>query len=352
MIDVRPFESFVNSPDALTYTIRGVRSAVKLTNFGATILGIAVPDTYGTRADVVLGYSLFDSYLDNPACFGSSIGPSANRADKAEIPLNGVVYHLPKNNGPDNQNNLHTDLIAGIHKRIWQTKLDEAHNAVVFSIDLVDGEYGLPGNRHITARYELVEESTQSTVNLTYACTTDAPTFVNMTNHVYFNLNGHDSGDVCGHSLTIRADSYLPLREDSVSAGTIDSVAGTPFDFRTPKAIGKDIKIDNEQLKIARGYDHCFAINNYADGQLRPALLATSESGRSLEIQITAPGAHLYTGNWIDEARAKDGASYKPLAGFAFESEFYPDCAHHAEWPQPVCTPDQPYSSQIVYRFF
>ncbi len=352
MIDVRPFDSFVNSPAALTYTIRGAHSAVKLSNFGATILGISVPDIYGTQADVVLGYGLFDLYLDNPACFGASIGPSANRADKAEIPLNGVVYHLPKNNGPDNQNNLHTDLVAGIHKRIWQAEIDEAHNTVTFSIDLVDGEYGLPGNRHITAAYTLVEEASQSTLNLTYTCTTDATTFVNMTNHVYFNLNGHDSGDVLDHQLTIQADSYLPLRDDSVSAGTVDSVAGTPFDFRTPKTIGKDLDADNEQLKIARGYDHCFAITNYENGQLRPALLATSESGRSLEIQITAPGAHLYTGNWIDEARAKDGAIYKPHAGFAFESEFYPDCAHHAEWPQPTCTPEQPYSSQIVYRFF
>ena len=161
MIDVRPFDSFVNSPAALTYTIRGAHSAVKLSNFGATILGISVPDIYGTQADVVLGYGLFDLYLDNPACFGASIGPSANRADKAEIPLNGVVYHLPKNNGPDNQNNLHTDLVAGIHKRIWQAEIDEAQNTVTFSIDLVDGEYGLPGNRHITATYKLVEESTQ-----------------------------------------------------------------------------------------------------------------------------------------------------------------------------------------------
>jgi len=288
MIDVRPFDSFVNSPTALTYTIHGAHSAIKLSNFGATILGISVPDVYGTQADVVLGYGLFDLYLDNPACFGASIGPSANRADKAEIPLNGVVYHLPKNNGPNNQNNLHTDLVAGIHKRIWQAEIDESHNTVTFSIDLIDGEYGLPGNRHVTATYELVEEVAQSTVNLTYTCTTDAATFVNMTNHVYFNLNGHDSGDVCGHQLTIQAESYLPLREDSVSAGTINSVAGTPFDFRTPKAIGKDLGAENEQLKIAHGYDHCFVINNYKNDQLRPALLATSESGRSLEIQITA----------------------------------------------------------------
>ena len=352
MIDVRPFDSFVNSPAALTYTIRGAHSSIKLSNFGATILGISVPDVYGTQADVVLGYSLFDLYLDNPACFGASIGPSANRTDKAEIPLNGVIYHLSKNNGLDNQNNLHTDLVTGIHKRIWQTEIDEAHNTVKFSIDLVDGEYGLPGNRHITATYELVEDAAHSTVNLTYTCTTDAATFVNMTNHVYFNLNGHDSGNVCGHQLTINADSYLPLREDSVSAGTIDSVVGTPFDFRTPKTIGRDLRQENKQLNIAHGYDHCFVINNYEDGQLRPALLATSENGRSLEIQITAPGAHLYTGNWLDEARAKDGATYKPQAGFAFESEFYPDCAHHEKWPQPTCTPEQSYSSQIVYRFF
>lgn len=352
MIEVRPFSHFVTPITAHTYTLQNAHSKLVLSDFGASIISLYVPDKNGLLKDVVLGFDFIDSYLDNPACFGNTIGPSANRTDKAELPIKNKIYHLQKNDGPELQNNLHTDLVGGIHKRIWNAEPNDEKNEVTFSLVLHDGEYGLPGNRTIKAAYKLVEDVQQTTLFLTYSCTTDMQTFTNFTNHTYFNLNGHSSGTVCNHKLLIHADSYLPLRSDCVSRGTIESVKDTPFDFTSLKQIGKDIQKENEQLALAHGYDHCFAIQNYKENSVRPALLASSESGRKLEISIDAPGAHLYTGNWLDEPHAKNDATYKAHSGFAFESEFYPDCAHHTEWPQPLCTPDHPYQSHIVYRFF
>ncbi|MBY4797464.1 hypothetical protein K6V98_03715 [Collinsella sp. AGMB00827] len=188
---------------------------------------------------------------------------------------------------------------------------------------------------------------------LTLRCETDHDTYVNMTNHTYFNLQGAGSGSALGALVTLRASHFLPIREDSVSAGEIRPVAHTPFDFTSPKRLDADIAADDIQLARARGYDHCFVIDGYEPGTgARPALCAHDPaSGRVLEILITQPGAHLYTGNWLNDHNAKRGASFEPGAGFAFEPEFFPDNVHHADWEHPVCTPDTPWSQTIVYRF-
>ena len=199
----------------------------------------------------------------------------------------------------------------------------------------------------------LAEDGDDYVLTLTQSCTTDAETYVNMTNHAYFNLAGHASGSVHDQVVSIDADLFLPVREDSVSEGEILPVAGTPFDFTEPKPLGRDIAENDEQLDRARGYDHCFCVRGYGEGDgPRHALRATDPaSGRTLDILITTPGAHLYTGNWLDDAiGVKDGATYVPRSGFAFEPEFYPDCVHHEDWPQSVCAPGKPYASTIVYR--
>ena len=174
-----------------------------------------------------------------------------------------------------------------------------------------------------------------------------------MTNHSYFNLAGHDSGQVDDQLVRIDANSYLPVREDSVSTGEVLDVTGTPFDFRKMHQLGELITQVDEQLRRARGYDHCLCIDGFERGAApRHALHAEDPtSGRTLDVAITAPGAHLYTGNWLDDAQAKDGASYTPRCGFAFEPEYYPDAVHHPAWDQPVCTPNAPYRERIVYRF-
>lgn len=353
MIDQAPFGCTSDGRTVTLFTLSAGSVRIQVMDFGATLVRVLSPDAAGTVADIALGFDRLEGYLDNPACYGGTIGPSANRTDRAEVPMGDRIFHLPKNDGPDVANNLHTDLECGLHKRIWNADVDEAANTVRFTRRLTDGELGLPGNRTFTATYTLSEIAGGAALTLTHGCETDAPTYVNMTNHSYFNLGGIGSGSALNAAVTIPAASYLPVREDSVSTGEVQPVAGTPFDFRAPKHLGADIETADEQLRRGRGYDHCLCVDGYALGSTpRPALTAHDDrSGRTLEIDITAPGAHLYTGNWLDDRNAKDGISFGPRDGFAFEPEFYPDNVHHADWSHPVCTPNAPYLQRIIYRF-
>lgn len=320
---------------------------VRLSDFGATVLGITCPDRTGEPADIVLGFGELAGYAGvNAACYGGTIGSVANRTEGASVEVAGEVWHLEPNEG---ENNLHTSLGHGFHKRLWSATVDEAANAVTFSCMLAHGELGLPGERTATVRYEL----TGSTLTLTQRCETDRPTFANMTNHTYFNLAGHGSGTVEDQMVTIEAASYLPIREDSVTTGAVEPVTGTPFDLRYGKRLGEGLGSEDEQIRLGRGYDHCFCVDGFEPGAApRRALAAEdSASGRALEVFITQPGIQLYTGNWLDDEPVKDGGAYGPRAGFAVEPEYYPNGMHHADWPQPICTPEHPYEETIVYRF-
>lgn len=353
MIEKSSFGQTGEGIEASAYTLSCDRAHVRVSDFGATLLGIEYPGSDGATADVVLGYESVQGYAGtNGACYGGTIGPVANRTDRAEVPLGEKVYHLPGNDGPDHANNLHSDLEHGLHKRLWETAVDEGSNSVTFSCALEDGELGLPGNRTFSVTYALEDDGDDAVLTLTQSCTTDAATYVNMTNHAYFNLAGHDAGTVHDQEVSVDADAFLPVREDSVSEGEVRPVEGTPFDFRDAKPLGRDISEKDVQLERARGYDHCFCVRGYVPGaDPRHALRAVDRtSGRALDIFVTTPGAHLYTGNWLDDAcGVKDGAAYAPRSGFAFEPEFYPDCVHHPEWDQSVCEPGRPYSSTIVY---
>ena len=354
MIEKTNFGTAPDGKPVTVYELAAGTCRARVMDFGATLVGLDAPASDGTVADILLGFGSLEGYLDNPACYGATIGPSANRTDRGEVLLSGNVYQLPKNDGPQQENNLHTDLAHGLHKRVWDAEPDEAGNAVRFTCKLADGEFGLPGNRTFSASYALsADDGGAAVLTLEYGCTTDAETYVNVTNHSYFNLSGHDSGTVRDQLVRVDAERYLPVREDSVSEGEVLPVEGTPFDFRTAKPLGADIEADDEQLRRARGYDHCLCVDGYErDGEPRRALHAEDPAtGRTLDIDITAPGAHLYTGNWLDDTDAKDGASYRPNDGFAFEPEFWPDNVHHVFWEHPVCTPEHPFSSTIVYRF-
>lgn len=348
--------AFGTTPDGTpvrAYELACAGVTARISDFGATLLGLTAPDRAGRVADVVLGFGSLDGYLDNPACFGATIGPVANRTDAGEVPLVGTTYQLPQNDGPEQRNNLHTSLTAGLHKRVWVACMDNEANAVTFSTTLNDGELGLPGARTFTATYALAPaQEGGAALTVRYRCETDVPTYVNMTNHTYWNLAGHASGSARGQLIQVNASRYLPLREDSVSAGEVREVAGTPFDFRVPKPLGQDIDADDPQLAIAHGYDHCLCVDGYEpNGRPRPTLHAEdSASGRTLDVAITTPGAHLYAGNWLGDDHAKDGASYRGQSGFAFEPEFWPDAIHHPAWEQPTCEPGHPYEQTIVYR--
>lgn len=353
MIEKKPFGQTPSGETAFAYELVCNQTRARVSDFGATLLSLECPDPTGATADIVLGFANISDYAgENGACYGGTIGPVANRTDRAEVPLGACVYHLTQNDGPTGENNLHSDLERGLHKRLWSARPNEDSNSMTFTTTLSDGELGLPGNRTFSARYSLEEKDGATELTVTYGCTTDAATYVNMTNHSYFNLSGHASGTVREEMATIDADFFLPVREDSVSEGEIRPVDGTPFDFRAPRAFGEHIDDKDVQIERARGYDHCFCVRGHAPGAAPRHALHVEDlaSGRVLDISITAPGAHLYTGNWLSDSNVKDAASYSPQSGFAFEPEFYPDCVHHPDWPQSVCTPESPYSSTIVYR--
>ena len=354
MIKTTSFGTLPDGREAHVFELSDGVARVRVSDYGAAVLGIDVPDRAGALADVVLGFGDLAGYLGpNPAFYGGTVGPVANRTDRAEVPLGDTVHHLAHNDGPELANNNHTDAERGLHKRLWDAVVDDGANTVRMSCRLADGELGLPGNRTFSASFSLAADGAAHVLTVAYGCETDAPTYVSMTNHTYMNLAGHDAGPVLGEVVVAEADSFLPLRPDCVSAGEVRPVANTPFDFRSPRVLGDAVDADDEQIKIGRGYDHCMCIRGWEPGAApRPALhVVEPVSGRALDVLVTTPGAHLYTGNWLGDEGAKDGASYAPRDGLAFEPEFYPDNIHHPEWPQAVWGPDRPYAQTIVYRF-
>ena len=348
MITVTPFGTAPDGSEVSCFTLDDGHIAVRVMNFGATVLGIDAPDAAGTMADVVLGYDTLDGYTAlNPSCYGATIAPSANRIGGAKLTIDGTEWKLLANEG---ENNLHTDLEHALHKRVWPAEVDEAANTVRMTATLAHGELGLPGDRTFTAEFSLTPAGA---FRIAYTCTSDRRTFVNMTNHTYFNLAGHDAGSVRDQVVSINASQIVELGHDSVSTGKLLDVEGTPFDFRSAKALGADIDADDEQIRIAHGYDHCFCIDNFWPcGHLRHALHAVDPvSGRALDIAITAPGAHLYTGNFVGDTHAKADATYEVNGGFAFEPEYYPNTPNIPSFPQCYCGPGFPFESVIEYRF-
>lgn len=353
MLSIVPFGKLPSGTPIYEYVLITHRAQVGILGFGATLQSVRVPDRQGEIDDLLLGFDSIDGYLDDPACFGATVGPVANRTDRAEVPLDGHVYHLPHNDGPDRRNNNHTSFEHGLHKRVWQLER-HGDDYVLLTCAMADGELGLPGNRTFRAMFRLEDTSADATrLTIRYSCSTDAPTYVNMTNHSYLNLAGHACDTVDDELLTVQADDFLPLREDHVSRSLLQPVDDTPFDFRQPTPVGRRLHQDDQQLERERGYDHCLAIRGWrADAEPRPAAhVGDARSGRTMDLMVTTPGMHLYTGNWLDDTGAKDGVTYRPRSGMALEPEFYPDCCHHDMWPQPVCTPEHPYRQTIVYRF-
>ncbi len=330
--------------DVFCYTMTNKNGMeVSVIDFGAILLNVIVPDKSGEKKDVVLGCDCLDTYYDNSNFFGSTIGPSANRIAGAVADIDGVTYHMDKNDG---ENNLHSNIPHGMNKRLWEAK--ENDNSVIFTTQLVDGDMGLPGNRSFTVTYTLTDENE---VKIDYLVTSDCNTIINMTNHSYFNLAGHDSGDILSHELQLNASHYTPVVAGAIPTGEIATVKDTPLDFTSSKLIGKEMEADFEQLKLVMGYDHNFVTDNY-DGNIRKiAEVVESVSGRKMEVFTDLPGVQFYTGNHVEHAKGKDGAIYEKRAGFCLETQFYPDTIHHSNFPSAIFGVDKPYKSTTIYKF-
>lgn len=316
----------------------------RVINFGAILVNLYVPDANGSLEDVVLGFDKLDDYYKNGSFFGVVIGPNANRIDKACFSIGSKKYQLEVNDGP---NNLHSHIEKGFHKRVWDV-VETTDNSVTFMLESADGDIGFSGNRKFLMSYTLSEDNQ---LKLVYHAESDADTLINMTNHTYFNLSGHKSGKIEDHILTIHADAFTPVVAGAIPTGEIKPVKGTPFDFTSPKKIGKDIGADSEQLKLVQGYDHNFVIDN-ADGTLREiALVEDPASGRKMKTFSTLPGVQFYAGNCIAEEVGKEGVLYGPRQGLCLETQYFPDTANKPQFPSAVFGPGRDYDAVTVYQF-
>ena len=317
-------------------------ASVMLTERGAGIVSIVVPDRNGVMGDVVLGYRNEESYLADGPCAGKIPGRFANRIDGGRFTLDGKEYQLVKNH-PDYQLHGGPD---GFSNRLWKAS-QISDTEVVLTLDSPDGDQGYPGNMHVEATYTWGEDNS---LTLSIKATTDAPTILNLTNHTYWNLDGEDSGSILNHVLRINASRWLATSEALIPTGELAPVEGTPMDFRTAKPIGRDIKADFPALKYGKGYDNCWVLDG-APGLKLAAELSSAASGRRLEIWTDQPAAQVYTGNWLDGSPlSKSGRSYRDYDGVAIECQGFPDAPNHPDFPSCVLRPGETYSRTIIFK--
>ncbi len=328
------------------YTLDNGNMQVDLTDFGAAIVAIRVPDRDGKTVDVTLGHDNVTGYEENGGYLGAVIGRSANRIGLAKALVDGKEYAMTVN---DNDNNLH-NAPNGIDHQVFKA-VPSGSNYITFTIFSPHMHQELPGNMVIAVIYELTADNA---LKLTYRALSDETTLANFTNHVYFNLNGQGTGNIEDHTLKLYASAYTPVADhQAIPTGRIMDVTDTVFDFRIPKKIGRDINADEQQLKFVGGYDHNFAVDG-AIGCLRPAACAVGEkSGITMETWTDLPGIQLYAGNFItDGMPGKGGATYHPRSGFCLETQYFPNAINQPGFVKPEFGAGKLIESNTVYKFF
>jgi aldose 1-epimerase len=320
---------------------------VSITNFGATVVTLKVPDREGKATDIVLGYDTLDGYEKGTSYFGATVGRYGNRIAGGKFSLNGKTYTLPKNNG---ENTLHGGIV-GFNKRVWKAReIDSKEGeALEMSYLSADGEEGFPGN--LSAKVVFTLPTERNELKIDYTATTDKDTVLNLTNHSYFNLAGEGNGDILDHVLTLHAKEFTPVDKGLIPTGELPNVAGTPMDFNSATAIGKRINESYEQLVFGKGYDHNWVLARAGSGLVIAAEAYDPKSGRKLEVLTTEPGVQFYSGNFLDGAKGKGNKPYPQRAAFCLETQHFPDSPNHPNFPSTVLKPNQVFHSQTVFRF-
>lgn len=336
-----------NSRDVYLYTMTNRNGMqVRIATLGGIIVSLTAPDSQGVFADVVLGFDDLESYLKPHPFFGALVGRYANRIADAAFTLNDTTYRLEPSEG---KNQLHGGP-QGFDKKVWDSAIvpSQDGDSLALSHYSEDREQGYPGNLDVTVLYTLTEDNA---LRIDYQARTDMDTVVNLTNHSYFNLAGHNSGNVLDQLLQIRASAFTVIGEGSLPTGEVRSVEGTPFDFRTPVAIGARIGADDPQLRMVNGYDHNYCIDEDARLPEVCAMAKDPVSGRVMRVLTDKPGVQLYTGNFLMQVPGKDGCVYAQHDGFCLETQFYPDSVHQPAFPSPVLRAGELYSYTTVYAF-
>ena len=326
------------------YTLQDGKITVRILTYGGIVQSIEAPDRSGKTANIVLGFDGLDGYVKtgNKPYMGALIGRYANRIAGGSFKLNGKTYNVPKNDG---NNALHGGT-SGFNKEVWSAK--EIQDGVELTYISPNGQQGFPGALTTTVRYTLKGNE----LRIDYSATTDADTVLNLTNHSYFNLKGQGDGDILGHELKINAHRYTPVDANLIPTGELAPVTGTPFDFLKLTAIGARIDSDNEQLKLARGYDQNWVL----DGDGRKVELAAEAfeptTGRVLEVLTDQPGMQFYTGNFLDgSVIGTAGKVYNKRYAFCLETQHYPDSPNHPKFPTSELKPGETFRSTTIYRF-
>ena len=320
------------------FSLKGGSLEMTLTNYGARVLSLLVPDKDGRKADIIVGYESLQEYVDCPGerFFGAAVGRLANRLGGASFVLDGKTYHTSPN---DNGNTLHGGFI-GIDRVLWDV-VAQTGNSITLAVTDPDGQDGWPGNLRIILTYTLTEDNA---FKVEYKAETDAPTLCNLTHHSFFNLTGDASKPILDHVLEIDAPAYLPVDDLLIPSGEIRPVDGTPFDFRSPKPIGRDIE-------SAGGYDHNWCLSPAA-GLRRVAALSEPLSGRKMEVWTDQPGMQFYSGNFFDGSYAgKGGRPIVHRGALALETQAWPDAIHHSGFPDTVLRPGETYTHTCIYKF-
>lgn len=336
--DGHPVESF---------TLRNANGIeLRVISLGGIITHLKTPDRQGALADIVLGFDTLDGYLKEHPYFGAIIGRYGNRIGKARFAIDGQTYQLAANNGP---NHLHGG-VKGFDKHVWQAAPESTAGGqrVVFTRTSPDGEEGYPGTLTVKVTYTLTDSNELA---IDYEAATDKRTHVNLTHHSYFNLAGHNAGDILGHELMIDADRYTPVDDTLIPTGELAAVAGTPFDFKQSTPIGARInQTGDAQLTYGKGYDHNWVVNG--SGFRRVARAYEPKSGRTLEVATTEPGLQFYSGNFLDGTlTGKDGAVYNHRTGFCLETQHFPDTPNKPAFPATLLEPGATYRTRTVYTF-
>lgn len=342
------FQGEVNGKKTDLYLLRNANDVeIAVTNYGAFVVSVIVPDRDGKFADVILGHNSLQEYIDTPEPYlGSVVGRFANRIANGCFTLDGVEYQVAINNGP---NSLHGGK-EGFNKRVWEVLSHDGEHITMRYVS-PDGEENYPGTLSVTLTYRL---TANNELIIDYIATTDKKTVVNLTNHAFFNLDGqgNPTKTIMHDLLTVNADFYTPMDSVSIPTGEIAKVEGTPMDFRTPHAIGERIDIDFEQLRFGKGYDHNYVLNKKEAGELSfAAKVIDPDNGRTLEVYTTEPGVQLYTGNWLGGFAGKAGATYPERSAFCLEVQHFPDSPNKPHFPSVVLKPNEVYTQRCIYKF-
>jgi len=346
LIDTGKFAEGDTTGQVQLYTLKNINGLVcQVTNFGARVVSLWIPDAEGTFADVSVGFSTYSDYLNaNDRYYGATIGRYANRIYKGQFSLNGKAVKLNQNNG---ENHLHGGPM-GFSEMIWAgNQLDD--NKLELSYVSPDGEEGFPGNLSVMVLFDLTNDNE---LKIEYWATTDKSTVVNLTHHSFFNLKGEGNGTINDHILEINAEHYTPVDAGLIPTGEIVSVKGTPMDFRTPQIIGTRLNEDFEQLRFGGGYDHNWVLNSSDNELTFAASLREPVSGRVMEVYTNEPGLQFYGGNFMRGSDVgKHGKTLDYRTALCLETQHFPDSPNRRNFPTTVLNPEDEYYSVCIYRF-